>query len=139
MYQHVTIVGNLGRDPEMRYTPSGEAVTNFNVAVNQTHKDANGNLIKTTAWFRVSTWGKTAENCNQYLHKGNKCLVDGHLLFDTKTGGPKVWQGQSGPGASFELSASRVIFLSSKEEETNGNGGNGGSTTPPTDDDEIPF
>ena len=88
MYQHITIVGRLGRDPEMRYTPSGQAVTSFNVATDRQYTDANGQKVKETTWFRVSVWGKQAETTNQYLKKGSMVLVDGRLTPDPKTGGP---------------------------------------------------
>jgi single-strand DNA-binding protein len=116
MYHMIIIVGNLGRDPEMRYTPSGQAVTNFSVATNRQYTDSSGQLVKETIWFRVSTWGKQAETCSQYLKKGSKVLVEGRLVPDPKTGGPRIWQGQNGPGASFEVSAGTVRFLSSRGE-----------------------
>jgi single-strand DNA-binding protein len=65
-FQTIIIVGHLGRDPEMRYTPAGQAVTNFNLAANRQYTDSSGQVVKETTWFRVSAWGKTAENCNQY-------------------------------------------------------------------------
>ncbi len=115
-FHTIILIGNLGRDPEMRYTPSGQAVTNFNVASNRQYTNSAGQQVKETIWFRVSTWGKQAETCNQYLKKGSKVLVEGRLVPDPNTGGPRVWQGQNGPGASFEVSASTVRFLSSKGE-----------------------
>lgn len=117
MWHKIIIVGNLGRDPEMRYTPDGKAVTNFNVATNRQYTTSAGETVKETTWFRVSTWNKTAENCNQYLRKGSKVLVEGRLNADPQTGGPKIWQGQNGPGASFEVTAIDVRFLSSRGEE----------------------
>jgi single-strand DNA-binding protein len=120
MYHTIIIVGNLGRDPEMRYTPSGQAVTNFNVATNRQYTASDGTQVKETTWFRVSTWGKNAENCNQYLRKGSKVLVEGRLVPDQQTGGPRVWQGQSGPAASYEVSATLVRFLSTRGEDDGG-------------------
>jgi single-strand DNA-binding protein len=107
MYQKIIIVGNLGRDPVMRYTPAGDPVTNFSVAVNNTRSNPDGGeKIKETTWFRCSTWGKQAENCNQYLHKGSKVLVEGKLQSDPKTGGPKVFtRDDSTSGAAFEIRA----------------------------------
>ncbi len=67
MYQKIVIVGNLGRDPEMRYTPSGQAVTNFSVATNRQYTSSDGQKVKETVWFRISAWGRQAETCNQYL------------------------------------------------------------------------
>ena len=118
MYHTIIAVGNLGRDPEMRYTPEGQAVTNFSVACNRQYKGKDGRLIKETIWFRVSTWGNTAENCNKYLKRGSKVLVEGRLIPDFNTGGPKIWNRQDGtPAASFEINALTVRFLSSRSED----------------------
>ena len=78
----VMIIGRLGKDPEMRYTPSGQAVTSFSVATNRQYTTGNGEQVKETIWFRVSTWGKTAEVCNQYVKKGSKVLIEGRLTPD---------------------------------------------------------
>jgi len=116
-YHTVILAGNLGRDPEMRYTPAGQAVTNFSVAVNDDYTNNNGERVKRTIWVRVSAWGKQAENCNQYLKKGSKVLVEGRLTVDANTGGPRIWTGQDGTArASFEVSAQTVRFLSSRSE-----------------------
>ncbi len=116
-YHTVILAGNLGRDPEMRYTPAGQAVTNFSIAVNDDYTNNNGERVKRTIWVRVSAWGKQAENCNQYLKKGSKVLVEGRLTADAATGGPRIWTGQDGSArASFEVSASTVRFLSSRGE-----------------------
>ena len=113
----VILIGNLGRDPEMRYTPSGQAVTNFNVATNRKYTTSDGNQVEETTWFRVSTWGKTAEVCNQYLKKGSKVLVEGRLNPDPDTGGPRLWTRQDGTSAaSFEITANQVRFLSTRVE-----------------------
>ena len=118
MYHTIIIVGNLGRDPEMRYTPSGQAVTNFSVAANRQYTGSDGVPVKETIWFRVSTWGKTAEVCNQYLKKGQKVLIEGRLVPDAATGGPRTWNRQDGtPAAQFEVSANTVRFLSVRGEE----------------------
>ena len=137
MYHTLIIVGNVGRDPEMRYTPSGQAVTNFNIATNRQYTASDGTMVKETIWFRVSTWGKTAENCNQYLHKGSKVLIEGRLVPDPKTGGPRIWEGQNGPGASFEVNATTVRFLSSRG-ETDSEFGAGEPASGETNE-EIPF
>lgn len=113
MFQQVTIVGNLGRDPEMRFTPSGQAVTNLNVAVDESFSNAQGQKVKRTLWAKVSVWGKQAETCNQYLAKGRKVLVVGRLTFDDTTGGPKMFDRADGSkGTSFEITAETVRFLS---------------------------
>ena len=117
MYHTIIIVGNLGKDPEMRFTPSGQAVTSFNVATSRQYTDGKGQKVKETIWFRVSVWGKDAENCNEYLRKGSKVLVEGRLTVDAATGGPRVFTRQDGTtGASYEVSASTVRFLSGKDE-----------------------
>lgn len=115
---HTTIiVGNLGRDPEMRYTPSGQAVTSFSVAVPEQYTDGSGEKKKRTTWFRVSAWGKQAETCNQYLKKGSKVLVEGRLTADPVTGKPKTYTKQDGTtGANFDLTATTVRFLSSSQQ-----------------------
>ena len=117
MFQTVIIVGNLGRDPEMRYTPSGKPVTSFSVATNWQYTNNAGETIKETIWFRVSAWGKQAETCNQYLKKGNKVLIEGRLTADPATGGPRIWTAQDGqPRASFEVTANTVRFLTPRGE-----------------------
>lgn len=108
MYQKIMIVGNLGRDPEMRYMPDGTGVTSFSVATSSWRKEGNA-----TAWFRVTVWGRQAEACNQYLAKGKQVLVEGELEFDTATGGPKMFDRNDGSkGVSFEIRANTVKFLS---------------------------
>lgn len=111
MYHTIVIVGNVGRDPEMRYTPSGSAVTSFSVAVS----DGFGERKK-TIWFRVSAWEKLAETCNNYLKKGSKVLIEGRLNA-TDTGNPRTYNRQDGTtAASFEVTANVVRFLSSRTE-----------------------
>jgi len=134
MYHTLIIVGNLGRDPETRTTPNGAQVTSFNVATNRTYTNSQGEKVKETCWFRISTWGKLAENCDKFIRKGSKVLVEGRLNPDPNTGGPKVWQGQNGPGASYEITAEKVRFLSS-------NGENGASQVEGEEpqEEEIPF
>lgn len=141
MYHTLIIVGNVGKDPEMRYTPSGQAVTSFSVATNRQYTSGNGEQVKETIWFRVTTWGKQAEVCNQYVKKGMKVLVEGRLTPDKATGGPRTFTRQDGsPGANFEVTANTVRFLSSRgdggESPVQG-GGFEGAELPPEDD--IPF
>jgi single-strand DNA-binding protein len=138
-FHTVILAGNLGRDPEMRYTPSGQAVTNFSVAVNDDYTNNNGERIKRTIWVRVSSWGKQAENCNQYLKKGSKVLVEGRLTVDVNTGGPRIWTGQDGAArASFEVSAQTVRFLSSRS-EGEAPAADEGAGSAPAEDENIPF
>jgi len=140
---HTTIlVGNLGRDPEMRYTPSGQAVTSFSVAVSESYTSANGEKVKRTIWFRVSAWGKQAETCNQYLKKGSKVLVEGRISADPNTGGPKIWTRQDGTsGSSFEITAVTVRFLSTRGDNEGGpvSGGGGMEMAELPPEDDIPF
>jgi single-strand DNA-binding protein len=140
MYHTIIIVGNLGKDPEMRYIPSGQAVTSFNVASNRQWTDSNGQQVKETIWFRVSAWGKQAETCNQYLKKGSKVLVEGRLTPDPSTGGPRIYNRQDGTsGASFEVTANTVRFLSSRGEGEAYAAGEYGGHAMADGDDNIPF
>ena len=121
MYQHMVIIGYLGRDPEMRYTPSGTPVTNFSMATSRTYKGNDGQQVKETCWFRVSVFGKMAETVTQYLHKGSMVLVEGRLTPDKTSGGPRVWNKQDGtPTASFEVFATNVRFMPSGGQRVEG-------------------
>lgn len=147
MYQKITIVGNLGRDPEMRYMADGTAVTSFSVATSRSWTGKDGERQDETLWFRINVWGRQAETTNQYLSKGKKVLVEGILQGDAATGGPRLWTRNDGsPAASFEIRADAVRFLSSRNE----NGGytppgydGDGATVPagqaPAEEDDIPF
>ena len=142
MYHTLIIVGNVGKDPEMRYTPSGQAVTSFSVASNRQYTTGNGEQVKETIWFRVTTWGKQAEVCNQYVKKGMKVLVEGRLTPDKATGGPRVWTKQDGSaGSSFEVNAAMVRFLSGRGDGEGAgmpvSSGMESAEIPPEDD--IPF
>ena len=101
MYQQITIVGNLGRDPEMRYTADGTPVTNFSVAVSKKRKDGEDK----TWWFKVSCWRRLAETTNQYLKKGSPVLIVGEV-------DASAWTDRDGNAqASLELTAFDVKFL----------------------------
>lgn len=131
MFQKVILVGNLGSDPEMRFLPSGVGVTNFSVATSEKWKGQDGEQHEQTTWFRVSVFGKSAEACNTYLKKGSKCLVEGKLSPDAK-GNPKIFQRSDGSsGATYEIRASEVKFLSSR--------GEGQHEEPVEDELVIPF
>jgi single-strand DNA-binding protein len=141
MFHTLIIVGNVGRDPEMRYTPSGQAVTSFSVASNRKYTSSNGEQVSETIWFRVSAWGKQAEICNQYLKKGSRVLIEGRLTPDKGSGGPRILQKQDGSSAaSFEVTAQTVRFLSTRTESEGGGQAADASemTTAPAEDD-IPF
>jgi single-strand DNA-binding protein len=130
----------LGRDPEMRYLPSGQAVTNINVATNRVYTDSNGQRVTETIWFRVSVWGARGETVNQYLKKGSKVLVEGRLNADPETGSPRTFTRNDGStGASFEMTASNVVFLSSRSEDQSTQSGDAGGFSEPVDEDDIPF
>lgn len=118
MYQSITVVGRLGRNPEMRYLPNGDPVTSFTIATDRVYKDKSGQQVKETAWFRVSVFGAQAENVNKYLSKGKMALVEGRLRVDATTGGPALWKRQDGTvGTSFEIVADTVRFLSPRDKD----------------------
>jgi single-strand DNA-binding protein len=136
-FHTIIIVGNLGKDPEMRYTPSGQPVTSFSVATSRSYSNQAGEKVDETIWFRVTAWGKLAETCNQYLRKGKSVLVEGRISPD-KNGGPRVFTRQDGTsGSSYEVVASTVRFLGNRSEGggepmAEGVGGDGGG-------EDIPF
>jgi len=138
MYQKLVIIGRLGRDPEMRFTPTGQAVTSFSVATDRSYTDQAGKAVKETVWFKVTAWGKLAETCNTYLQKGKLVLVEGRLTVDAKSGGPRVWTGQDGtPRATYEVVANTVKFLSAKSESSGPAGVEEDMESAPAED--IPF
>ena len=138
----VILIGNLGRDPELRYTASGQGVANFTLATNERWRDKDGNNQERTEWHRIVVWGKSAENCAQYLQKGRSVYVEGRLQT-------RDWEDKEGnKRQTTEIVALNVTFLGSRE------GGRGGSTpgppsqappsqAPPSqappDGDDIPF
>ena len=106
----VIIIGRVGKDAEMKYTPSGQAVTKFSVAVSESYTNGNGEKVKKTTWLRITTWGKLAENCNQYVKKGMELYVEGRLEPDEQ-GNPRMWTNKDGTSkSSFEVTASTVQF-----------------------------
>ncbi|MCP4421840.1 MAG: single-stranded DNA-binding protein [Chloroflexi bacterium] len=140
-YLKIIFVGNLGADPEMRYMPNGQAVTNFSAASNRRWTDkTTGEPREETTWVRVAVWGKLAETVNQYLSKGRKVLVEGRLAPDSATGGPKTFSRHDGTvGTSYEVVASNVTFLDSNGND-NGNGQVvGQAATAEYETDDIPF
>lgn len=140
MYSKTTIIGNLGRDPEIKFLPSGDAVTTFSVATSEKWTGKDGQKQERTTWYRVSAFAKMAETCNEYLRKGAKVFVEGTLQADAQTGGPRVWTDKDGNTRSaFELRASAVKFLSSKSEGDGGSEDRRGATVMPTDENDIPF
>jgi single-strand DNA-binding protein len=139
MFQKVILVGNLGRDPEMRYTPSGQAVTNLSLATNRRFTDSSGEQRDETVWFRVAVWGKQAETVHQYLRKGRQVLVEGRMVAD-ESGNPRVWTRQDGsPAASYEVNAQTVRFLGGKDDAVGVGAPDDAAGLEPESDDEIPF
>lgn len=102
----VFLIGNLTRDPELRFTPSGAAVANIGLAVNHKYQDSGGNWVEEPNFFTVVAWGRQAEICNEYLRKGSPVLVEGRLRW-------RSWETPDGQKRSvIEVVASRVQFLS---------------------------
>ena len=113
----VILVGNLGRDPELRYTQGGQGVANFTLATNERFQDKEGNRQERTEWHRIVVWAKTAENCAQYLHKGSSVYLEGRLQT-------REWEDKDGNKRSTtEIVAQVVQFLGGR----GGSGGAGGS------------
>ena len=101
----ITIIGNVGNEPEMRFTPSGKPVTSFRVATNWVYNSPEGERIQETEWFSVVAWNRLAEQCNQFLAKGRLVYAEGRLHT-------RNWEGQDGqPRSRMEVVANRVIFL----------------------------
>lgn len=127
------IIGNLGRDPEMRYTPSGQAVTQFTVATNRNYRDQQGEWQSETEWFRVVVWGPQAERTAERLRKGNKVYVEGRIQT-------RQWEDQQGQKRSTtELVANQVTSLERRDRDedapfpddrpSSGGGERGGSSS----------
>ena len=134
MYSKLTIIGNLGTDPQMRYLADGTAVTNFSVATNRRWTNQAGEQQSETTWFRVSVWGKQGEACNLHLAKGRQVMVEGRLRPDAN-GGPRLFERNNGSvGASYEVVAQTVQFLGSRSEGSQTDEVATGDET-----DEIPF
>ena len=135
----ILVIGNVGSDPEMRYTPSGAAVTTFSLATNRVYTTSDGERREETEWFRVSAWGRLAEQCNNYVTKGRKVYAEGRLKSGT-------WTGSDGqPRVSLEINADRVLFLDRAGDVTGGaTQGPAGADAPPgsgsTEDvDDLPW
>ncbi|MCB9652365.1 MAG: single-stranded DNA-binding protein [Deltaproteobacteria bacterium] len=114
----VTLIGNLGADPEVRYTASGSPVANFRIATSEQWTDRSGEKQERTEWHRIVVWGKTAEICGEYLRKGRSVYVEGRLQS-------REWEDKEGvKRTTVEINADRVLFLGGRGE---GGGGGGGS------------
>lgn len=140
-YVNVTLIGNVGRDPELRFTPSGAAVCEFSLATNRRWTDRSSNEKREeTTWWRVTVWGQQAESVNQYVSKGRQVLVVADRVEAS------AYMGQDGqPRASLEVTARTVQFLSGSggggDYEGGGGGGNYNNeySNAPNDVDDIPF
>jgi len=144
----VLLIGNLGRDPEVRYLPSGNPVANFSIATSENFTDRNGTKQERTDWHNIVVYGKQAELCGQYLKKGRQVFVEGRVSY-------RNYEAKDGSGKRYvtEIVAQRVQFLGGRagagaEEpgdfgggRAGGGGGQGagGDDIPPMDDEDIPF
>jgi len=117
----VLLIGNLGKDPEMKYTPQGTAITTFSLAVSRSRKSPEGQMIDETEWFRIVAWDKLAETCNEFLRKGSKAYIEGRLQT-------RKWTGQDGQERqTVEVVAQEMLLLDSRQQggygDDNGGGG----------------
>jgi len=106
----VILLGNLGNNPELKYTPSGSPVATFSIATNESYKDKEGKLVEKAEWHRIVCWNKTAEIAAKYLHKGDKVLVQGKIQT-------RSWDAQDGKRYITEIVASRIEFTGSKKQD----------------------
>ena len=119
MYNKMTAIGNVGSDPEMRYTPGGNAVTSFSLATNRSYNTRDGERREETEWFRVVAWDRLAEICNQFVTKGRQVYVEGRLKSDS-------WVGNDGQTRfRNEIIAREVKFLGGRQGGGEGYGGGG--------------
>ena len=136
----VFLMGNLTRDPEVRYTPSGTAVGDLGLAVNETYRNKAGETVESTVFVDVEVWSRQAETCAEYLYKGSPVFVEGRLKLDQ-------WENQQGEKRSkLRVRADRVQFLGSPKRDGAGSvpasdSGPAAETppSPPADSDDIPF
>lgn len=141
-FNKITIVGYLGKDPEIRYMPDGTAVCNFSVATTEKRKDRSGEMQESTIWFRINVWGKQADAANQYLTKGRQVYVEGRLSqqeFTDRDGNKRT---------SLEVRATDVQFLGPRGDEGSYSSASSSATRQASgsspsssggDDNEIPF
>ncbi len=128
----IMIIGNVGADPEMRFTPNGNPVTSFRVATNRVYTSPNGERKQETEWFTVVAWNRLAENCNQFLTKGQRVYAEGRLHT-------RSWEGQDGQKHSrTEIIANRVLFLD-RQAVAPLPGEEAGTTEPAESEDDFPF
>lgn len=139
-FNKIIIVGNLGRDPELRYTPQGNAVCSFSVATNEKRKDKNGDLQDVTTWFRITLWGKQAEAASKYLTKGRPVYIEGRLRIEEYT------DRDGNQRQSLEVTATDMQFIGTRGDDTMsataGSSSNDFADDLPAsapNDDDIPF
>lgn len=133
----VMVIGHLGRDPEMRYTPSGRPVTTFTVAVSRSWNTADGERRTETEWFNIVAWGNLAEICKQYLNKGQQVYIDGRLQT-------RRWEDKEGQKhTSVEVVANEMMMLGDRRESSSqtqeSSEGTDDVAEPMADEDEFPF
>jgi single-strand DNA-binding protein len=154
-FNKIILVGNLGRDPELRYTPQGNAVCNFSMATNEKRRDKNGDMQNITTWFRVTLWGRQAENGSKYLQKGNPVYIEGRLKLDEwtdregktrqtldVTATDMQFLGSASGGRNDEMSAAASSGGDSSNEFASGpvdSESGGSSDAGAAGDDDIPF
>ena len=122
MYNKVMLIGNLGKNVELKHTQSGAEVANFSLATSRRYKDSAGNQQSVTQWHNIAVWGKMAGVCNQYLQKGSKVFIEGEIEYQS-------WDSDSGKKSKTIINARNVTFL---DKATSG----GGASTP---DEDLPF
>jgi single-strand DNA-binding protein len=111
-FNKITIVGNLGRDPELRYTPQGKAVCSFSMATNEKRRDKSGEMQDVTTWFRITLWGSQAENANKFLAKGRSVYIEGRLRVEDWT------DRDNNSRYTLEVTATDMQFLGGGREES---------------------
>jgi single-strand DNA-binding protein len=130
MLNKIMLIGNLGGDPEMSYTPGGSAITKFTLAVNRRSKDRQtGENREETTWFRVVAWERLAETCNQYLHKGSRVFVEGRMTSHKYTDKDGIER------TAWEVTLNNMEMLDTKESRSGG----AGSGADDMSENEIPF
>lgn len=128
----VILIGNLGRDPELRYTQGGQAVANFTLATTDRFSSKDGERQERTEWHRIVAWARTAELCAQYLSKGRSVYIEGRLQT-------REWEDREGQKRrTTEIVAQTVQFLGGRDGGGSGGPRAGGSDVPPADDDGAP-
>ncbi|MEX0844314.1 MAG: single-stranded DNA-binding protein [Balneolaceae bacterium] len=127
------LIGNLGQDPEVRYTQSNTAVATLNIATSERYKDSNGEYQENTEWHRVVAWGRTAEICQQYLTKGSKVYIEGPIQT-------RQWEDKDGQKRyTTEIKALRMVMLDSKGGSAGGNQQGGGQAQNQNQGDNKPM